>query len=922
MVDGNSEDVSSRRPIEQRSSSVVQTDSRYRGRMDNMSREFYVRQNRDRFAPAIINTFKIDTDFRFPNDYLLSGSSKVLQTDQQKELNISKTLNTNSLKFSIVRSEKPEMPDDKYSRRNRNDRFSKLYSTSVTKLASIPDKKLKRPDKRQDEQNSANNLVFFNSRIRPLKNSSRDVVTAKNRVVIKSGSHKIPLRYDTPNFHPVSLATATNDNEMKYELKNWPDEAIQDVQDLLNYEKYISSIEGNSDQLSGGSYGDAPIYDGFKKKKKKKKPVRLSSSHHKEPPVTPAFVGPVTTYNRQPLMQPNVQEIIQWLQIPAFTSGQNLSHIVQDILPGEPVRNVFDQTYQGSDLNRPLTTSESYSNENSYPHVPHTYIDDEVSFVDHKTPQNYIDKIYDVELPNRYPQLQTPVNTFPYIDPQSTFATTSHIEEVVSISPQVPQFHHLDNPHQQLDNPNPQDLFQSSGQFDNQPLEHNYPSITDITDIPQSPLALDKPNQSVDIVSIPTSVVTLLTDLANKKPQSRPIFRPSSEITQNTVVHILNTGSRKPNVTVSEMNVPQVVKPTNTSGTGTPPNVHIMFMTDETESSEKPPVDSFSMLQDTSCPTILINSITRVNNTIESKEGCTDLNIVINSQVLSTNVFKPGNVEGDDAALQDKYSGSSELSQDDSNANTQDPYSGSTSGSDNISSSTAGDPDRNDLSDAEAGDADSDSTSSSEFFQQSEVSITSGEAQDDGFYASAGEESSGPADTAAAETIPAAVGDSVVAMGQAISGPGAGSSAIEMSGLPGLSAAASPISGLTGSLGGSSPGSTALATVEDDDNDYDFSLSGLMESVGSIYTYFTFLNPLNYSLFTLAAAPFAAFAAGIIGVAAVFFPWALPGVLDFGRAADQVTIRFKPSLDEVVRQSMYKYGDWNDWKSKRRKRKK
>ncbi|XP_066589299.1 uncharacterized protein [Prorops nasuta] len=397
----------------------------------------------------------------------------------------------------------------------------------------------------------------------------------------------------------------------------------------------------------------------------------------------------------------------------------------------------------------------------------------------------------------------------------------------------------------------------------------------------------------------------------------RPTFNPLTHVQQDTVVHILNNGN-KPNVTVTEMKDPPL-KLTN-DDTATRPNVHIMFTSQKEDQEVKVPEDSPVIPQaalNDGCPTIMINSITRINNTIESKEGCTDLNIVINSQILSTNVLN--HVVADDPLLpdpeaNDKYVGDPS---EDSHLASTDYSLVSTSGY----GQQYGNPAQDQPEVAQ------ESQVSTVVFQGTQISI--------------GQSVDGEPEAEVVQEDPVSNVDPP-ASGVAEDVSGGGSSAADSPAVPvGQSNDAISSVNLPSIPGGASlparpsipgpasqgTGNTALAPVgaansNDDDEEFDYSPDSFFESAASAFAYFTFLNPLHYGFFSLAAAPFAAMAAGVLGVAAFLFPWAFPRVFGLGRSSsDLVTIRFRPSLDEVVRRSVHKYERLNDWKGKRRKKK-
>lgn len=859
----------------------------------------------------MIDSFKSDADFALPSDRRTLGSPRPLQSKLRSTANVTLLDDQSDRKIA------------KTSRRSHNDRFSKLYSSSIDELGVPNGDRSKTPDFRSDDHNL--DLENIEEARSADQNVSRASIKVNNRVVVST--HSSPLFYDRP-LRPLSSSLRNNQNDTRVEFKDWPSDPIADEVDLLNYERYTENIAGAAQQSSTFGYGDAPIYVTKMKKPSDQSVESVTDNlenYHTDyanhGDVIPTIVsteslGTSSSYDREPFTQPNVQKIIQWLQIPPLAPGQNQTHLGDDIVRDEAIGNGFDQSYP-VDPDRPIAQSSGtyYGLESRYP----------------------TESLESSQSSSHY----RPLGTYYDLHSHHSIATQSPYQNSNDRPTSQKPYEPLTHPYQQLHNYNKHpDILYLPTDKPNRPANSPGSSyLPAVSDRPYQPSV--RPSETI---TLPTSVVTLLTDLASKQAShsQRPsVFRPVSQISQNTVVHILNPGSKKPNVTVSEMKVPQVEKPagssvTNHSGSGVPPNLHIMFMNEEMQNPEKPSSDrsTESPFSDKNCPTIMINSITRVNNTIQSKDGCTDLNIVINSQVLSTNVFKPGG-SAEDGGLQDKYVDgvSSESPSENPYDNyspvyTQDPHAGSTAGSWQVN----GDPDRNDLPDSQAAQNDDGSFfATSEIFQTSEVSVSTGDPQEGAFDAVGSEISDAPEvgsaidDPVASvvgnapEVAQAAAGESLSPVGQAIGGSVADPAPIGQ--LPVIPPA---VAG-AGGAGSVTPGSTALAAANDDDDDdddfFDLSPSGIMESMGSVFTYFTFLNPLNYGLFSMAAAPFAAMAAGVVGIAAVLFPWTLPGVLDFGRSADKVTIKFTPSLDEVFKHSIHNYRNWHEWKSKRKKRK-
>jgi hypothetical protein len=326
----------------------------------------------------------------------------------------------------------------------------------------------------------------------------------------------------------------------------------------------------------------------------------------------------------------------------------------------------------------------------------------------------------------------------------------------------------------------------------------------------------------------------------------------------------------------------------------------------------------------TNCPTIMINTYTRVNNTLQSKEGCTDLNIIVNSHV-SASVFKPsdGPIEEtslvtqsyDDADESNKYV--EEIADDLSHQDSLNSYVTASSGTyDPLTTLSQNYYDAEKDPEGTFSENVAPQLSTVEVFQGTQISVLGSNVPVT--------DTTGPvlagADPVEASIVGSAVGDPAAA---AVSGTVTGQAnnalgSLQRPALPNLSIKPSTLSGASPSVGGLSSSSKPSSNDDDDDDDFDMSPGGVLNSIASIFTYFSFMNPLGYSFFSLAAAPFAAMAAGVLGVAAVVFPWALPNVLNFGRATNQII--FRPNLEEFVRQAVHKYDRLNEWKSRRRKR--
>lgn len=444
------------------------------------------------------------------------------------------------------------------------------------------------------------------------------------------------------------------------------------------------------------------------------------------------------------------------------------------------------------------------------------------------------------------------------------------------------------------------------------------------------------------------------------RPVPKPTyFNPTSVVSQNTVVHILNAGKKRPNVTVTEMKVPSLEgSPMNGSNSSsTAPNVHIMFTQQDSEDLEenvKQQIPEVSYDNGVNCPTITIDSYTRINNTIQGKEGCADLNIIINSHVLNTNhVIKP---DTSSPTPGERYPG---------NVEGQPSYATPDGGYDTGGFSQS---DLQDAPIADGPDLQSPGSSTFEVFQQTLINIGSQndvpdvvqdvpitpedevEAQPVNGPGSP-ETLADPAAVTADDPVSGGANPSLPQAPLADEGPAdaladtpegvaadapaspasGGSSGIQFPG------GSNPLSGITSQLsdavgnlgsqnqdGGSGGPGSVLGDADDDDYDddiMDFIPFSMIESMTSVLPYVTLLNPLNYGMLSIAISPLAVATAGFLGLVAAFIPWALPRVLNFGRASDKVTIRFRQNLEDMVQQSIHRYKNWNEWKSKRKKRK-
>ncbi|XP_076237914.1 uncharacterized protein LOC143181415 [Calliopsis andreniformis] len=424
--------------------------------------------------------------------------------------------------------------------------------------------------------------------------------------------------------------------------------------------------------------------------------------------------------------------------------------------------------------------------------------------------------------------------------------------------------------------------------------------------------------------------------LGNGAFKNKTVFNPHTQVQQNTVVHLINTNLRKPNRTTIGTKVPGrpgasgSLGPTRSPGTtgGSPgslgstgssvisseastskpgPNVHIGFTSYEEKNKVpqeevQPPLVTY----DQSCPTILINSYTRINNTIQSKEGCTDLNIIINSHVFNTNTFKttpPPNSQLDfgDQTYEDKYVGQGEV---------QSPeyqsvpiYEPSSPGSTQWVQNDYG-PSKVPGGNSQQNDVSSD-VSNVEVFQGTQISLSNQDAEND----VSSVDDSTPVEAAVSEDEEF-LGDNAESVSQEGS---AAESGFDSANDSGLNSVAQPAAADVSELGppSASPSPAALASSpapasDDDDDDFDLTPFSIMESIASVFTYFTFVNPLHYGFFSLAAAPFTALAAGVLGIVAFLFPWAFPSSLTLRRANDN-DFDYWHNVEEIVRQAIDKY---------------
>jgi len=624
-------------------------------------------------------------------------------------------------------------------------------------------------------------------------------------------------------------------------LKNWPNEALQNIEDLYNYEKYTSLEEESSHESDLSNADETPILNNY--------------------------------FDRtDPILDSSVKQIIHWLKVPTIVSNSTQYFDYNDDKP------VLESIYENLEPNRPLNIQD---NETILQDIP---------------PNQDFDKV---------------------------------------------DYHA------------------------NYPIQWSNPSS-----IVRPQYVTDSSNPSAVLIPSSWSNVASL--------RNKTAYNPMTHVTQNTVVHILNDGLKKPNVTVTQLKAPETdtaaVGQATSSGSSSEslelaqrPNVHVMFTSqkDEDKDPSKQKIDFPLSSANSKCPTIMINTYTRVNNTIQSKEGCTDLNIIVNSHVSNTNVFTPSSTP---AIVEDQQTSLATQSYGDANKNentaftdlSHEDFSNSyvtvstgTYGSGPLETPQSGQHDYyesqknpSEIPNQWNGPTQSSGLSTIEVFQGTQISIPGSNVPLADAETTNPAESSvdGPGDDtsnsavnppAGASTSGSSVAGSLGSenpsvpqelpvhlikpgpvKGQANNGLVPGSlqlpSFLNRPSKPGLSSVASPSLSQTSGASGSSDDDD-----DDDDDDFDMSPGSMLQYIGSTFTA-SFLNPLSYGFFSLTAAPFVAMAAGVLGVAAVILPWALPNVLDFGRSADK-TIGFVPNLEAFVRQAVHKYDRLNEWKSKRRK---
>ncbi|XP_053996090.1 uncharacterized protein LOC128885811 isoform X2 [Hylaeus anthracinus] len=599
------------------------------------------------------------------------------------------------------------------------------------------------------------------------------------------------------------LATKTNTSAQNTHLKNWPNGAIQNVDDFQHYEEYTS----------------------------------FADNSNLEKPVASNNTG---VNHLVPIASPNLHEIVHWWKIPAFMT--NASHIMESDQANDPISSVaFDPVYQNLEPNKPSrpTTLQPFK----------------------------------------------PASVYPFVS-RPGYATEK-----------IPSW------------------------------------------------------------------------LGNVKFRNKTSYKPQTQVSQNTVVQLINTDPRKPNRTMIAAKVPVTSgKPVFSGFLGSPsgppsalgsntytpslflsqlsgpsyttpkpgPNVHIGFTSYEetNKTSDHRAPQAPLVTYDQSCPTILINSYTRINNTIQSKEGCNDLNIIINSHVFNTNTLKSTPSPVDDQITNhetyqtygeaDKYVG-----QIDTGPSYHQPapaYHYYTPQNDpgNIV------PQGNDVS--------SDGNSV-QVFQGAQINILGSNAQNAvtsfvdatspaEFEVEEFDESDSPDDNPNTESLESSSGLAESESGQADDAPGLNSVVQPAgAGLSNPSSVSNSPSSSTGQTALSPSPSSSPASAsdddddDDDDDDFDLSPIGIMESIGALFNYFTFVNPLHYGFFSLAAAPFTALAAGILGIFSFLFPWMFPSGFSFNRAGRNYAVNFWPNVEEIVWPSIDNHGRMNEWKRRRKKRK-
>jgi len=801
-----------------------------------------IHRNRNAIRESVGRVDSTVTPHRDLKPVIGDSPHRVGDSIQRNDLNNSGKLTTETVRLTLIPNSKSEVVR----------RF-----VDSRKNGGMSNKNFVRHTSSTSNRRNASNILNASNRVK-LKNFNAQSAILQSRQPTKDHSMRTAARrpdlknrttFEVTRNRNSSLAQKPpsqvtervhDGNETRDEYsgtysKNWPNDALHDVEDLYNYEKYTSSL-------------------------------REESSHNESlsilPHVHPADGASILSLNSgyvnrpDPILDSSVQKIIQWLKIPMIVPMNDTRLANDDSHDNvhKPIELVLESIYENLDPNRPLSDHDGNDTEIVFQGAPQSQDVDGVNY--HK------------DYPTQWP-------------------TTSSI--------------------------------------------------------------IHEPQYTTDFAAPSLSTLIPSTDAVLR---NKTTFKPTTHVTQNTVVHILNNGLKKPNVTVTQSKTPEEINDqapiSSETSAESPsrPNVHIMFTSEKDEEQSKVPTKQETEIFPSSstyganCPTIMINTYTRVNNTIQSKEGCTDLNIVVNSHVLNTNVIKPSGApdklnqptENLDAADgSDKYADDDLFHQDSSISHVTAPTS--TYGLDTLETQQLGgfgaenyefQKDPIGIEDAVA------SVSTVEVFQGTQISVIgsntsltdsvdpSGSSIDDPSV----DDESLVADEAL--EVPVAQGSisslndaTGTVMGQSNSALGT----LQLPARPNVQIG----SGLASTLSSSHPASSGSSSVhndddDDDDDDYDISPGGVLHSIASIFTYFSFMNPMGYSFFSLAAAPFAAMAAGVLGVAAVVFPWALPNVLDFSRAADKVTVRFNPNLEEFVRRAVHKYDRLNEWKRKRRKR--
>ncbi|KYN15090.1 hypothetical protein ALC57_12632, partial [Trachymyrmex cornetzi] len=681
--------------------------------------------------------------------------------DQQGDLNNSER-STHGVEAALIPNLKSEVVSQFPAFRHRNAatshrNFVKLrypYSTSNWRNASnvalnmkvkngndiSTDIQLRKPAK-HFTRTGAKKPVSLNTHV-----TSKPMKSNYSSSVQESPSQKVGTENKTVDKY--------NDTTVQYDayLKNWPNDPIQNFEDLYNYEKYTSSLEKESSHESSLSSAEET-------------PILLSNNYFD---------------HADPILDSSVKKIIHWLKVPEIVPNNTQYFDYND---DKPIESNLESVYENLEPNRPLNTHDD----------------------------NY---------------------------------------ETVVLQ---------DVPSQNLDT-----------------IDSNYPiRWSDPTSITSFKYETDSSNPPAP----------LLPSWLDEALQNKTVYNPTTHVTQNTVVHILNDGLKKPNVTVTQLKTPEIDATAANQATSLEssseslaqrPNVHVMFTSqnDENKNISKQETDTFpSSTYNTNCPTIMINTYTRVNNTLQSKEGCTDLNIIVNSHVLNTNVFKPSSAP---ATAEDQQT--SLATQNYGSTDESEKYSDLLTDLSHVDSLAAG------------------------------ASVSGPPV--------AGTLGSENPSVLVAQELPVYLVKPGSVTGQSNVGPGS----LQLSALPNLPSlniATKP--GLSSSAGSSlSPAlgsSGALPDGDDDDDDdfdFDFDMSpgDVLQYMAKAFTYFSFLNPLGYGVVSLTSAPFVAMAAGILGIAAFIFPWALPSAFEFGRSADK-TIGFTPNLEEFVRQAVHN-GQVND----------